>query len=311
MEKVKYYAEKITARCPACAAEGGDRAGGHFFLNSSTGQWGCAARPGDGEHRKQIFGLIGVRGEPPFQETRTWQAARKNEREQAAARQNLIQATRNRREVIVSRWAWDEYDIWESSPQRIDQPLVEQDPRHFLASLFPQDAVVWTGRVTESGRGSRFADRWKTVQAWNAEKHGHCGPMTTPAIWSPGTLSRSADHVLNKPYVVADFDGFDGIKPKTPCEVEEHLAAARAITRWLAEGLHWRIAAIVATGSKSLHVWFHAPSATVIDSLHVVAEALGMDRGLIKNAEHPVRLPGVIHEKTSSISRVLWLQSPT
>jgi len=47
------------ARCPACAASGKDRAGNHLYF-AADGKWGCAMHPGDAEHRKEIFALVGI-----------------------------------------------------------------------------------------------------------------------------------------------------------------------------------------------------------------------------------------------------------
>lgn len=52
---------KITARCPACAATGKDRSGQHLVV-FQDGRFGCAANPGDGDHRKEIYRLCGERG---------------------------------------------------------------------------------------------------------------------------------------------------------------------------------------------------------------------------------------------------------
>jgi len=49
------------ARCPACAANGRDRAGNHLYL-ADDDRWGCAMHPGDAEHRREIFALVGVSG---------------------------------------------------------------------------------------------------------------------------------------------------------------------------------------------------------------------------------------------------------
>jgi len=47
------------ARCPACAAEGRDRAGNHLYIGED-GRYGCAVNPNDAEHRKQIHALVGI-----------------------------------------------------------------------------------------------------------------------------------------------------------------------------------------------------------------------------------------------------------
>lgn len=307
LEKLRERGDKLQARCPACAAEGGDRSGEHLFANLESGAWGCAARPGDREHRQVIWAMVGIRGEraPEGRESRD---VRRRARAEAEERSKLTQAASTNRRAIVERWAWDEYALWENSPQRIDQPLVQFDARHFLSSLFPMDASIWTGEVHHSG--TAHADRWRTVSDWQHQPERKVGPMVTPAVWKPGTTTRTSANVLAAPFVVLDFDGFDGTKP-APDEIDEHLDAARAITRWLREGLGWRLAAIVHTGHKSLHCWFNHPGPAAIASLRSTAAALGIDAGLIGHPEHPARLPGQHHRKTGQRSRVTWLQLPT
>lgn len=48
----------VRARCPACAAEGHDAKGEHLMV-FANGKFGCAKEPGDSEHRKEIFRLVG------------------------------------------------------------------------------------------------------------------------------------------------------------------------------------------------------------------------------------------------------------
>jgi hypothetical protein len=309
LEKVRRIGAKIIARCPACAATGSDRRGEHFYLNTADGKFGCGAFPGDSEHRRALFALVGIRGDrrQDPQRDREWREDRRKEREQAEARAKLIEAARERRAAIVAKWRWEAADVWEDSPTRIDQPLTELDPCFFMSALFPQEAVVWTGEVFHSG--TRHADHFRTVRDWLDAPT--LGPMVCPATWNSGTCSRVAANVLSAPFTVLDFDGFDGKHPGTPEELREHIAASLAIVRWLREGLQWQLAAIVWTGSKSIHAWFHTPPPEVLDSLRHTAGALGIDSGLIGRGEHPCRLPGQLHAKTGGMSRVLWLQSPT
>lgn len=201
--------------------------------------------------------------------------------------------------------------MWDNSPQRIDCPLVEYDPRHFLESLFPDDALLWAGETHESGQEGSYVDHWRNCRDWRATADGkRVGPMASPAIWKPGTVSRTASQVSASPYVVLDFDGFDGLKPESPQELEAHQQASLAMIRWIREGLRWPLAAILWTGGKSLHAWFHSPTQAVLESLKITAGTLGIDAGLIGRSEHPCRLPGHRHVKTGNLSRVLWLQIP-
>lgn len=306
LEKLKRTGIKIQARCPACASVGNDRSGNHFFLNESTGQFGCAALPGDNEHRREISRLVGIKdGEPlPEEKRREFAAQRAEERKAELHRQELREAVKTNRGAIAARWEWNAADLWDSSPKRIDSERVEFDSRHFLASLFPQDALVWTGEVFHSGTAHR--NHWQTVANW---QNLQPGPMTSPAIWKAGAVSRTAENVVAVPYMILDFDEMpDGRKPETPEELSRHLHESLAITRWLREEMRWSLAAIIYTGGKSIHAWFTNPGKPAVESLRIAAKPLGIDAGLLGRPEHPCRLPGQIHSKTGKMSRVLWLR---
>jgi hypothetical protein len=307
LERVRRTGTKIIARCPACQAAGNDRAGEHLAILPS-GKFACAAFPGDGEHRREIFALVGIVSErkPDTERDRRWRMARDEEKRQATAKSKLVETAKSTRDLIIARHRWNAADAWHDSPQTIDEPLVELDPRHFISSLFVQDAVIWTGEVFHSG--TRHADHWRTAASW--EEASSVGPMISPAIWKPGTISRSGDEVLSSPYVVLDFDGLDGISPTTSAEIHRHVSDSMALVRWIREGLQWKLAAIVWTGSKSIHAWFENPGNAALQSLRDAASVLGVDAGLVGRPEHPCRLPGHPHAKTGKPSRVLWLQNP-
>lgn len=311
LEKVRQIGTKIIARCPACAENGGDRRGNHLAILPS-GKFACAAYPGDSDHRSRIFALVGVRGnrERAPEQDRQWRERRDRDKAAAEAKQRLAGTARAMRDKIVQRNSWPMPDVWESSPQRIDCDLVELDPRHFLMTLFPDNAIVWTGHLYQSGDG-RFADRWRAVSEWLDSQAHKIGPMVSPCTWPPGTISRASANVGTEPFTVLDFDEIDGRKPETPSEIEALQNLARAITRWLRESLGWRLAAIVATGGKGLHCWFHHPGQAALASLLATASEFGIDTGLIGHPEHTARLPGQRHAKTGKRSKVIWLQAPT
>ena len=61
LEKVRELAGGLVqARCPACAEGGHDRTGEHLRIYPD-GRFGCCVHPKDGEHRKRIWALAGVR----------------------------------------------------------------------------------------------------------------------------------------------------------------------------------------------------------------------------------------------------------
>ena len=309
LENVRLRGDDAISACPACREEGKDSDRDNLRVYAA-GPFNCIAYPKDREHNRRIFALVGVCGEKTLNpiEKRQWRERRGRELQRERDLAALQETAKAHREKIIARWQWNMADVWENSPQRIDCQLVESDPRWFISSLFPQDSVVWAGEVHESGQEGNHGSRWKTAAAWQDEHQ--VGPMTTPAIWKPGTLSRASGNVTAAPYVVLDFDGLDGRKPKTPDEIEAHLRTSLAMIHWIREGLHWELAAILFTGSVSLHAWFHSPPQDVLESLKTTAATLGMDAGLIGHPEHPCRLPGHRHQKTGIFSRVLWLQNP-
>jgi hypothetical protein len=312
LEKVRHRNNKVTARCPACAENGGDRQGEHLVI-LPTGKYACAAFAGDLQHRKRIFALVGVLGNhrPDPMKQLEWRLQQSRARVAVKDQMNIQHAVKTKRKAIIARYKWTEYDVWELGPQRIDTEQVESDPRWFLQSLFPKSAILWTGEVKESGQDGRYANRWQPCsELISLSNNARIGPMTTPAIWKQGSNSRSSANVSSRPYTVIDFDGFDGNKPQTTQEMQQHISDSLGIINWLMTGLHWSLAAIIWTGGKSLHAWFHHPGDEVLNTLRQAAEPLGIDAGLIGHPEHPCRLPGQQHAKTGQYSRVMWLQHP-
>lgn len=304
LEKVRRHGVTITARCPACAAAGGDKKGTHFFLNTESGKFGCAGFQGDGEHRREIFAIVGIKTERDPAEDRAWKQARLAEAAAAVKIAKVNRALLEKRASIVVANRWSMAECIADSPS-----LCENDPRTFIAALFDPAAVVWTGSVRHSG--TNHASHWRTAKEWLAATPDDCGPFTSPATWPLGVVTRTAANVESAPYVVLDFDGMDGKAPSNAEELEAHIVASLSITRWLRDGLGWRLAAVVWTGSKSIHAWFHTPPKAALDSLKNTASVLGIDPGLIGRAEHPCRLPGWLHQKTGNPSQLLWLNSPT
>jgi hypothetical protein len=311
LEKLRRLANgDVISACPACREIGKDSQGDNLRVFVS-GAFHCIAFQNDKEHNSRIFSLVGIKGErvDDPESNREWRQRRTKERLEEQRLEAISKKATECRDALAARYAWTLADVWENSPQCIDCDLVESDPRHFLASLFPQNATVWTGEVFQSG--TSHASRWRTCQQWvESLDHEIIGPMVTPATWKECTVSRTAANVATAPFTVLDFDGHDGIPPNTPEEIEKHISASLAIIYWLRTKMQWQLTALLHTGNKSLHAWFHTPPPEVLISLKPAALALGIDAGLIGRAEHPCRLPGHRHQKTGNLSRVLWLQNP-
>ena len=267
LEKLRHSGDKVVARCPACAECGGDGRAEHLVIFSS-GKFACAGVQGDAEHRRRIFALVGVKSDRPLDpaEYRRMALRRTKKRREREQQRMLVAEIKAARNAIIARHPWERVDVWESSPQRIDCPLVEFDPVHFISTMFPPDGVLWTGKVFESGE--RMEARWRTCREWrSAAGTERIGPMTTPAIWKPGTTSRIAAKVAASPYTVLDFDGFDGVQPCTAAEHREHIDGSLALVRWLRDDLDWPLAAMLWSGSKSIHAWFHTPPPDVLEGV--------------------------------------------
>jgi hypothetical protein len=300
LEKVRHLPGKITARCPACAEEGRDRKGDNLVYFHDTRAYSCIFDDG---HTRRIRELVGIRRDldPIEQEQRRHEfRQRKREEENLRRRQ---QAAQNALPELIKKWRWDLADL------RADSPLDPDEgdcPRAFLRTRFRPDQNVWTGQVYDSGE--RHADRWKTVWKWLHEPASNIGPMVTPSTWKPGTVSRKHENVAATPYVIFDFDGPKGWKPRDQADLDRHIAESLAIVRWLKEDRLWNLAAIIHTGNKSIHAWFDHPGDKIVDSIKPSLKTLGIDPSLIGHPEHPARLPGQVHAKTRKMSRVLWLR---
>ncbi|MEI7910846.1 MAG: hypothetical protein WCK77_14510 [Verrucomicrobiota bacterium] len=221
-------------------------------------------------------------------------------------RHRITTALRAKRSGIIAGYPWTEAEVRADSPEQRTEWL--HDQRRCLAALFDPSDIIWCGDTYQSGQDGRHAACWQSVNAWQEGPEETAGPLVTPATWHPGTVSRSGVNVATAPFLVLDFDGFDGKAPTTPEELRQHIAASLAITRWLRVALEWRLAALLFTGSKSLHAWFHMPPRAALESLKAIAPTLGVDTALIGRPEHPCRLPGWPHPKTGQLSRLLWLQ---
>ena len=251
LEKVRRTGGKITFRCPGCAAHGSDRTGNHGVLFLDTAKFTCTV---ERTHSAEIWRTAGIRQDRPRDLGREREGWKNRELEARTARKReaVADAVLHGRPFIEEQFRWDPADVWEDSPCRLEGDAAD-DPRGFLASLFPPDAIIWTGHVTQSG--DLHAERWRTVGEWQSAALDEIGPMVAPAVWRTGTTRRAAPNVVSAPYVVLDFDGDPAKPPQSPEEVSRHRAASLATIQWLRQGLHWNLAAILDTGSKSLHAW--------------------------------------------------------
>lgn len=313
LDFVRKVGAKIIAQCPACAADGLDTKGEHLAVY--PGGFACVLNLGQSEeskkHRSRIFALAGRKTGGK----RDPLAERERREKQAAAqlieqqRERLLASARGFLSEITGRYPWSFAEIMSESPTNKAGNASVTDSRIFLAALFRPEQLIWTGDVDDSGRPSK-AYHWRSCADWCAMPHGTFGPMVSPACWKQGTFSRSIANIIAAPYLVLDFDTLEGEKPRTPEEKRRLHYLAFCVTRWLREELQWRLAAMISTGGKSIHVWFHHPPRETLESLVCAASAFGIDPTLLGHPEHPCRLPGQLHAATGVPSVTLWLQAP-
>lgn len=292
-ENVRHVGGKVTFRCPGCAAEGADRTGNNAAL-LANGKWSCVRDP---SHTQAIWDAAGIpsdRPPRPLSAAEKYRRAEAKERRQREQRQRerAAQQAKDARAGLVAAFPWDPADVWDDSPSRLEDDSAD-DPRLFIAALFAPEAVVWAGEVFDANK----PDHFRTASDWQESRPEDLGPMIAPATWKPEAAGRTRENVASAPYTVIDLDG-------------GNRADQLATVRWLREGRGadgqrqpWKLAAIVATGGKGIHAWFHASGSIAPE----IAAALDIDKSLLGHPEHPARLPGQRHAKTGTLSRVLWL----
>jgi hypothetical protein len=96
LEKLRRRGDRFIARCPACAVTGGDRRGDHLVI-LPNGKFACVAHSGDAEHRREIFVLVGIRGErqPDPERDRRWRKTQVEKRRKIDARKTLTDSVRS------------------------------------------------------------------------------------------------------------------------------------------------------------------------------------------------------------------------
>jgi hypothetical protein len=253
-----------------------------------------------------------------------------------ASKEELARRANKTRTKILQRFAWAEVDAWEASPVRLDgRP--EDDHRLFLR-IFPEDAMIWIGERHQSGKPEHGAN-FQSAREWS-QSPTPPGPLICPAVFKTGAISRSADNVIDTPFLVVEGDMIDpDIQEKLTksAAIKQALAAGRmaeaeaqillqqfevnaedqrrnregclAIIRWLSEGCGLTLRAVVDAGNKSCHGWFDRPQEAVLSELMIMASGLGLDPATFRPSQ-PVRLPGWKRE-TGRHQRLLYVNWET
>lgn len=286
--KRKDRAGKIIAQCPACAENGGDSSGEHLVIYPD-GKFGCAVNPRDHVHRQRIFKLIGVVERPalihpakPTRSTCSDIASQKSE--------TLLSRIKSHYPTAVS-------ELWEDSPTRCDDCL---DSTQAFLGIFPPDARLWIAPdIYRSGK-PEHARFFRTVAEWRAERLTTPGTRITPSSFGPRCYSRTRSNVVDHHFAVIETDEIG--EGKLYSNKDEFCS----LIHWLRESCGWHLAAVVDSGGKSLHAWFHHPGVEDLACLATIADDLGLDKKFLEPSQ-PWRLPGVPRENSNRWQQLIYL----
>lgn len=183
--------------------------------------------------------------------------------------------------TIMERHRWTYADIQAASPVKIPSDRFEQSKR-FL-ERFPDKGLIWIGAKHDSGKVINEFN-FKTRDEW-LKKESLPNPLISPCLFKDGSISRSKDNVISRPFLVVESD--------THSKDE-----VGAIFKWLEEQAGLKLVAVVDTGGKSLHGWFELPEGADLTEAKLVLPALGCDAAMFVPSQ-PVRLPGGLRTVTN------------
>ena len=277
-----------------CPLHGSER-GTPFAIYEKGTRWTCHAGCGsgdvldlvrriDGTTFREAAESLGAQSEPGTYQPHPEVSKRKRER----ARQKHDQRRAN--QLVASLEPWEDYqcDFWEASPIRIDWPA-EEDAARWVGAFYPPEGTIWNGRPQDSGQ-ERHGVHFKPASEWLAD--GFSGAHVSTAIHEPGSISRCAETVRDRLFLVVESDDLD--KPRQA-----------SLIRWLAAVAGLPLAAVLDSGNRSLHAWFRWDSEAA-DDLRDLAPALKIDPAML-NPSQPARLPGFRHQKSDRRARALYL----
>lgn len=163
--------------------------------------------------------------------------------------------------------------LFNHSPSDVGSGNPAEDWR-LLLQLFEPSDVIWCGELNDSGRGENGGN-FRTCDEW-LKLDRPLGCFTCGSTFKPGTISRSADNVVSRRFLVCESDTLSQIQ-------------SAAIFRWLQ--LTMRLRAIVCTGGKSIHGWFDFPNDEHLAQLRIILPVVGCDPKMF-GASQPCRMPG-------------------
>lgn len=210
------------------------------------------------------------------------------------------------RRIIEKSEIYDEVDLWETSPVRIDWPP-EDDTTHFLSIMFASDDLIFIGERLEPGI---IGQNIRTVTDWI--KYFQSGGRTAPFIIINPLTGRPAP---KKSGVGESFRGDGNIMSFRYCLVEfDNLTIEEQIRFWTSKEVkELPFVALVDSGGKSIHGWLKTSNINSINDWQREIRQKLYEQGLIplgvdaacSNPARLSRLPGHLRDK--KYQRILWL----
>lgn len=196
-------------------------------------------------------------------------------------------------------------DLKQSSPVKFSNDSGEQF-KLFL-SLFPEDAVIWQGKIDDSGQ-PHHSENFKTAKDWILEGVAKF-PLVCTSSFMLGSVSRSKINVTQRNLLVFECDRAD-------LTLAEKLASKQipndddklrnkeisvALIRRLQNDLGLKLVAVVDSGNKSLHAYFSYPGDAILAELKYLLPAMGGDPMVLGEASAS-RVPGYEdHERKQTL----------
>ncbi|MDB4316855.1 hypothetical protein N9911_01175 [Akkermansiaceae bacterium] len=164
------------------------------------------------------------------------------------------------------------------------------------------------GSLYQSGKPENSSS-FQTCQQWL--KADSLPPRLAAGIFQAGSISRSEQAIISRPYVVIESDELIGFKPKTTEERNMNKRLSAALFAFMADRLKMTLRAVIDTGGKSLHGWFDRPSPAGMNALKTIITGLAIDPAVFARcSSNPLRTPGCRHEGTDQTAQLLYL-NPT
>jgi hypothetical protein len=275
----------VVAQCPACAEEGGDRAGVHLIVFPDDA-FACVVHPGDGAHRRVVYALAGAKNSKASLPGNAGGGVRAR----LSRDENFKRHFRAAMPSIL-RNSWDRPEMSAGSP--VAPPTDAKEGARALLTLFPAGDVVWVGDHKDSGQ-PRHAAHFRPAAEWIGRRFCPAGPRICPAAFRPGGFSRCQAAVEARRFLVVESDCLS-------------YGEQGAIFRWLRG--HLRLRAVVDTAGRSLHGWFDAPGPGLLREIKMAFECIwdgrAMDPALFNPAQ-PCRLPGWPRSDSGAVPRLIY-----